>query len=79
MVIRIFEIGLEQVVIDVRNGKLGLDARNPHRHELEKYHGSCCILLQGMIDPDGYFRARFHFPVYEVSLYDLFRNGFSHG
>ena len=52
MIIRILEVGLQQVVIDVLRRNLGAHAA--HLHRLEFLHHQCAggILRQGLVDPD---------------------------
>ena len=52
MIVHIFKIGLQRVVIDVRNGELRFDAGDADRFELEISHRSRRILRQCLIDAD---------------------------
>ena len=52
VIVHIFKIGLQRVMIDVRNGEFRFDARNADRFELEISHRSRRILRQRLIDAD---------------------------
>jgi len=60
VVVGVAEVGLEGVVINVADRKLGGHPRRIHGLELEPRHSTRRVLGEGLIDGDGDLGARGH-------------------
>jgi hypothetical protein len=78
MIVRIFEIGLEQIVIDVLRGELGLDSGKVHRFELEHDHGSGGILSKGLVNFKADLLSGFHAALDQMAADQLLADIFAH-
>ncbi len=78
MVLRVFEIGLNDIVIDIAHRKLCSNPRNSKGFEFQVDQGACGILREGLIHSDANFSARFHLPLYEVLLDNLSSQRIAH-
>ena len=60
MIVRILEIGLDQVMVDVLNRDIRFDTVKPHGLQFEHHQRAGCILGQSLVDADAYFFAGCH-------------------
>jgi hypothetical protein len=78
MIVGILEIGLEQVVIDVLRGELGLDSGKVHRFELKHHHGSGGILGKSLVNFKAGLLSGFHAALDQMAADQLLADIFAH-
>src|SRR5690606_30943792 len=78
MVVRIAEVGLEEVVIHVLRGKLGPHARHVHGLELQHHHSARGVLGEGLVDAQRDLRARPHLAINQMAFNELLRHVLPH-
>src|SRR5207245_8958469 len=59
VVVRVLEIDLQDVVVDVHHGERKLDPLQAQLLELQAGHGPGCVLHQSLVQPDADFLAGF--------------------
>jgi hypothetical protein len=57
VVVRVFEVELDDVMVNVLDRKIHLDAVHAHPLELQAGHRACGVLEQCLIYPQPYFLA----------------------
>ena len=55
VIVRVLEVFLDQVVVDVLRGQLGLDPIQAHRLQLQHHQRAGGVLGQGLVDASGRF------------------------
>jgi hypothetical protein len=78
VIVRILEIGLNDIVVYVLDGQLRSHAINPHGFELEHGHGSRGILQQCVIDSYGDFLSGDQLPFHEMIRQNFIRKTSAH-
>ena len=73
VVVRVFEAGLQGVVVNIGDRLLGLHPIHAHGLELQIGHGAGGILGEGLVDADGNLRAGHEFAGQQVRGEDLLR------
>ena len=79
MIVRVFEPGLEDVVVHVLRRLTDRDGVATHLLELEPGEGPRRVLEEGLIHPEGDLLARVHFARDEVVSNQFSSERFSHG
>ena len=74
MVVRVFKAGLQGVVVNVCDRKLGLYALDSHGLEFKVCHGARGVLSESLIDSETYLAAYGHITAQQVAFYKLLCN-----
>ncbi len=74
VIVRVLETRLQCVVVHIAHRQLSLDPRHVHSLEFEVRHGTCGVLGESLIDPDGDLLSGRHAAFREMRGYDLPRN-----
>ena len=78
VVIRVFEAGLQGIMVNVRDRTLGLDLIDAHRLKLEISHRTGRILRQRLVDLEADFLPHDHLAVYQMRLQNFLRDCHTH-
>jgi hypothetical protein len=78
VVVGIFEIGLQQIMIDVLGREFGFDTIEIHRFQFQHNHGAGGILRERLVDLQTYFFPGSHRSGNQMALDKFMGNGRSH-
>lgn len=78
VVVRVFKAGLQSVVVNVCDRKLGLYSLDSHSLEFKVCHGACGVLSESLIDPQTDLAANGHVAAEQVAFYKLLCNSAAH-
>jgi hypothetical protein len=78
VVVGVLVVLLDEVVIDVLGGEVGVDLLDAHRLELEHHHRAGGVLGEGLVDRERDLLARLHRSLDQVVLDELFGDGPRH-
>ena len=78
VVVRILVVGLDSVMVNIGYRKLSLHPLDTDSLELQVYHGSSCILSQGLVDLYGNLFSSLHLAGDKVLLNNLISKVFLH-
>ena len=78
VVVRIFEAGLQGIVVNISDRALGPDLIDAHRLELQIGHRAGRILRQCLVDSEADLLPLDHFAVHQMRLQNFLRNCHTH-
>jgi hypothetical protein len=58
VIVGVFEVGLQQVMVNVLGCKLDLNPLDSQGLEFQHCHGACGVLQKSVVNADGYFLTR---------------------